>query len=223
MKPTPERSIYGQALSISLAVVPFGVAFGVLCRQAGFHVLEAAGFSALVFSGSAQFAAAGVLNDGGSVAAAVMAGALLNLRSLAFGVIMAPALTGPRWWRALASQLMIDESTAVGSSQPTRRLQRLGYLAGGLGVFALWNAATLLGYAALGDADGLIESAGVDATIPAAFLALLWPRLANPQQRLVALIGAGIALTTSPVLPPGLPIICAAGAVLVLRPWSASR
>ena len=76
MKPTPERSIYGQALSISLAVVPFGVAFGVLCRQAGFHVLEAAGFSALVFSGSAQFAAAGVLNDGGSVAASFSDGSV---------------------------------------------------------------------------------------------------------------------------------------------------
>ena len=157
------------------------------------------------------------------MAAAVTAGALLNLRSLAFGVIMAPALAGPRWWRALVSQLMIDESTAVGSAQPTRRLQRLGYLAGGLAVFALWNAATLLGYAALGDADGLIESAGIDATIPAAFFALLWPRLQSPQQRLVAVLGAAIALTTSPALPPGLPIICAAGAVLVLRPWSAPR
>lgn len=217
------RSIYGQALSISLAVAPFGVAFGVLCRQADFHVLEAIGFSAVVFSGSAQFAAAGVLNDGGSIVAAVVAGALLNLRSLAFGVIMAPALHGPRWWRAATSQLMIDESTAVGSAQATPRLQRLGYLAGGLAVFVLWNLATIVGFVALGETEGLIESAGIDATIPAAFLALLWPRLRAGDQRAVALFGAGIAIATAPLLPPGLPIIIAAAAILPLRPWRRER
>ncbi len=221
--PSPRGAIVRQALSISLAIVPFGVAFGVASDQAGLRLIEAVGFSALVFTGSAQFAAVSVLADGGTVAAAVVSGLLLNLRSLAFGIVMAPALRGPIWWRALASQLMIDESMAVASAQKERRWQRYGFLAGGLGVFVFWNASTLLGASVLGGADDLIETAGIDATIPAAFLALLWPRLVDRTQRLVALVGAGIALATAPFLPPGLPIIAAAGAVLLAKPWRTDR
>lgn len=216
---TRKAAIWRQSLSIAVALSPFGVAFGVVCTEAGLSVAEAVGFSSLVFTGSAQFAAVTVLSDGGTVAAAVVAGVLLNLRSLAFGVVMAPALTGPRWWRALVSQLMIDESTAVGSSQPDRAWQRYGYLAGGIAVFVVWNLTTLLGASVLGNATDLIETAGIDATIPAAFLALVWPRLAEPTQRAIAALGAAIAFLTAPLLPAGLPILAAATAVAAARPW----
>lgn len=219
--PSPRAAIWRQSLSISVAVVPFGVAFGVAVRQGDMSVLDAVGFSALVFTGSAQFAAASVLADGGTVAAAVISGLLLNLRSLAFGLVMAPALRGPLWWRALVSQFMIDETTAVGSAQPERRWQRYGYVVTGVVLFTFWNASTLAGASVLGGADTLIETAGIDATIPAAFLALLWPRLTDPTHRLVAVVGALIALLAAPVLPPGVPVIAAGLAVIVVRPWRA--
>ena len=214
-----KRTIRAQALSIALAVSPFGVAFGVACSEAGLTVWEALGFSTLVFSGSAQFAAVSVLSDGGTAVAAVTSGLLLNLRSLAFGVAMAGALKGPLWWRALTAQLMIDESTAVGSVQRTDTLRRYGYLAGGLAVYVLWNLSTVLGASVLSSSEQLIEDLGIDATIPAAFLALLWPRLADPTQRLSAVLGAVVALALVPISPAGVPIIAAAGAVVVARPW----
>jgi len=95
------RRIQRQAASIALALAPFGVVFGVSCAQAGLGVAEAAGFSSLVFTGSAQFAAVGVLDDGGGVATAIAAGLLLNIRCLAFGLLLAPALTGSPGVRAL--------------------------------------------------------------------------------------------------------------------------
>ncbi|MGI9624217.1 MAG: AzlC family ABC transporter permease [Acidimicrobiales bacterium] len=214
-------AINRQALSIALAVAPFGLAFGVVSSEAGLSVVEAVGFSTLVFSGSAQFAAVSVLSDGGSAIAAVTAGLLLNLRSLAFGVAMASALQGPLWWRALVSQLMIDESTAVGSVQRTDTLKRYGYLTAGLAVFFFWNLSTLLGVSLLGSSEELIFHLGIDATIPAAFLALLWPRLHIREQREVALGGAIIALVLVPITPVGVPIIASAAAVCLARPWQA--
>ena len=198
---------------------PFAAAFGIICAEADFRLIEAIGFSALVFGGSAQFAAATVLADGGSVIAAVTAGALLNMRSLAFGVVMAPALKGPLWWRALVSQLMIDESTAVGSAQKDPFWRRYGYLAGGLGVFVLWNLFTILGFTVLGSAGDLVVTYGIDATIPASFLALLWPRLVSVEQRVLMVAGAAIALLGAPVLPAGVPIVASALAVVIYRPW----
>jgi hypothetical protein len=50
---------------------------------------------------------------------------------------------------------------------------------------------------------------------PAAFLALIWPRLkAGRTERLVALGGVAIALATTNVLPVGVPVILAATAAL---------
>ena len=213
------RSIRAQAISIGLAISPFGLAFGALCAESGVGVWEALGFSSLVFGGSSQFAAVSVLADDGTVIAAVTAGLLLNLRSLAFGVSMAPSLKGSLLWRAGVSQLMIDESTAIGSSQSTHELRRYGYLWGGLSVFVVWNATTLIGVSVLSEAESLITDLGIDATIPAAFLGLIWNKLENAKHRTVALIGAITALILIPITPAGIPVIAAASAIIWVRPW----
>ena len=213
------RSIRAQAISIGLAISPFGLAFGALCAESGIGVWEALGFSSLVFGGSSQFAAVSVLADEGTVIAAVTAGLLLNLRSLAFGVSMAPSLKGSLLWRAGVSQLMIDESTAIGSSQSTHELRRYGYLWGGLSVFVLWNATTLIGVSVLSEAESLITDLGIDATIPAAFLGLIWNKLENAKHRVIALIGAITALILIPITPAGIPVIAAASAIIWVRPW----
>jgi hypothetical protein len=131
------KQILRQALSIALAVMPFGLAFGIAAREAGLRIYEAMGFSSLVFTGSAQFAAVSVLSDGGSALTAVLAGALLNLRSLAFGVALAPVLKGSRRFRAIAAQLMIDEAAAVGMAQEQPVQRRFGYLADSVGTPAV--------------------------------------------------------------------------------------
>ena len=213
------RSIRAQAISIGLAISPFGLAFGALCAESGIGVWEALGFSSIVFGGSSQFAAVSVLADDGTVIAAITAGLLLNLRSLAFGVSMAASLKGSFLWRAGVSQLMIDESTAIGSSQATHELRRYGYLWGGLSVFVLWNATTLIGVSVLSEAESLITDLGIDATIPAAFLGLIWNKLENTKHRAVAVIGAITALILIPFTPAGIPVIAAASAIIWVRPW----
>jgi 4-azaleucine resistance transporter AzlC len=210
------RRLLGRALSLAAAVAPFGLAFGVLCTQVGLHPLTALGFSVLVFTGSAQFAAVAVLGSGGTVAAAVLAGLLLNARCVAFGLVMAPVF--PKSWarRALASQLMIDESMAVGTSVDEPDLRWFGYLAGGLGVFVAWNVSTLAGALLVPGTGTFVTDLGIDATIPAAFLALVWPRLVHTVQRRIAVLGGLFALALVPLLPAGLPIILSAAAVPVV-------
>lgn len=200
-------------------MAPFGVVFGVACAEAGLSWIDAAGFSTLTFAGSAQFAAVDVLGDGGTAAAAIGAGLLLNLRSLAFGVMLAPALEGPWWKRALMSQLVIDESTAVATAQDDPRWRRFGFLAGGVAVFLLWNICTLAGVALASIGDDFVQDWGLDAAAPAAFLALLWPRLIGDDGssgRRIAGVGAVIAAITIPFAPPGVPILAATLGVLAV-------
>jgi predicted branched-subunit amino acid permease len=208
------KAMVRQALSIGVSIIPFGLAFGVSCTKAGLSWVQALGFSTLVFTGGSQFAAVGVLGDGGGAATAIGAGLLLSIRSLVYGLVMAPILKGTFAYRALASQLMIDESIAVSTAQTTPAARRMGYFAGGLSVFFFWNVTTVIGAVALKSNGDLVTKFGLDATVPAAFVALLWPRLKDPENRRVAFLGALIAVILIPIAPAGIPIVASGFAVL---------
>jgi 4-azaleucine resistance transporter AzlC len=202
------------AAPIALAVVAFGASFGILARDAGMGVLPPILMSLTTFAGSAQFAVASVLGSGGAVAAAIVAAVLLNLRYLAIGVSVAPALRGSRARRLAEAQLAVDESWAV--AQRDGRIDRGRLLGAGTVLMVAWLGGTIagvLGGSALGDPADY----GLDAMFPALFLALLVGQLDGRRPRVAALAGGVIALALTPLLPPGLPIVVAAlGAVLAL-------
>ena len=202
------RAVIRDSLSISIAVGTYGAAFGVASVAAGLSLLQTCALSLLLFSGASQFAVAGVLGAGGSAVSAIMASALLALRNGFYGARMAPLLQVRGVKRLLASQITIDESTAIALAheQNSKEDARKGFWLTGGGIYLFWNLATLLG--ALG-ANALGDPAqwGLDATIPAAFLGLLWPRLTNTRARLVAIGSVALALILTPLLSPGLPII----------------
>jgi predicted branched-subunit amino acid permease len=64
---------------------------------------------------------------------------------------------------------------------------------------------------ALGDPTKL----GLDAAFPALFLALLVPQVRSRKPLFATLLGAAIALTLTPLTPPGVPIIAASAACLI--------
>nr|WP_152649895.1 AzlC family ABC transporter permease [Demequina globuliformis] len=213
-----------QALSVSLATGAYAVSFGALSVAAGLDVWQTMALSLLVFSGGSQFAFVGVLGAGGTAAAAVATSTFLGLRNGFYGVALAPVLRPLAGWRrAWAAQVTIDESTAVALAQPADdiRARRTGFWWTGVGVFVAWNAITVVG-ALLGSSIGDPAQWGLDAAAAAAFLGLLWPRLATTPAQAVAAASAVIALVLTPVLPSGLPILAAA-LVAVAAGWRAPR
>lgn len=204
-----EVRVVRNAAAVGAATGAYGISFGAVGVAGGLSVLQTCALSVLLFSGGSQFALVGVLDAGGSALAAVAASVLLGVRNALYGLRLAPLLR-LRWPRRLvAAQLTIDESTAMALGQDSPRLARLAFWSTGLSVFLLWNLATLLG--ALGaHAFGDPRALGLDAAIPAAFVALLWPRLTHRGPWLVA-AGAGLlALALSPLTPPGIPVLAAA-------------
>jgi predicted branched-subunit amino acid permease len=205
------------ALGLGLAVGLYGVAFGAAAATAGLSVWQASALSLLMFTGGSQFALVGVLGAGGSAAAALGSALLLGTRNTVYGVRLLPLLTPRGIGRFGTAHWVIDETTALAIAAPDRRLARLAFFAGGGTLFAVWNATTVVG--ALGGAAlGGATQAALDAVVPAAFLALLWPRLGRgfPEaavQRKVALGGAVVALALTPVVPAGVQVIAAVVAV----------
>ena len=86
---------------------------------------------------------------------------------------------------------------------------RVGFLSTGVSVFVLWNLATFLG-ALAGEALGDPRTFGLDAAVGGAFLALLWPRLSTPLNRVVGVLAAALALGLVPVTAAGVPVLAAA-------------
>jgi predicted branched-subunit amino acid permease len=220
----PSRgSVWGQAVSVATAVAPFGLAYGVAASTARLTLWQACGFSLFVFAGSAQFAAVGVLAAGGGALSAIGTGLLLNLRFVALGTTVSPYLPRRRWARALAAQWLVDEPVAVALAQPDPDSARVGFLATGGAIYVGWNTATVAGHSLAGAAADVITTLGLDAAVPAAFIGLLWPRLADRGQRRVAALGATIAIALTPFAPAGLTILCATGAVVVDRELRSRR
>jgi 4-azaleucine resistance transporter AzlC len=204
------RGIVVNALGVGLAVAAYGISFGAIAVTGGLTVQQAMVLSLLMFTGGSQFAFISVLIAGGGTASAIATSVLLGLRNAFYGLSMAPILkvTGVR--RLVAAQLTIDESTAMAVGRSVEhdggRASRLAFWATGLSVFVFWNLATLagsLGASALGDP----KLWGLDAAIPAGFIALVWPRLNDRRAWTIGLSAAAVALVLTPFLRPGVPVL----------------
>jgi predicted branched-subunit amino acid permease len=201
-------------VGLGLAVGVSGAAFGAAAASSGLSAWQACALSLLAFTGASQFALAGVIAGGGSLLAGTAGAILLASRNTLYGLRLADILR-PRGLRRLPAALgVIDETTAVALAQPDATSSRTAFWATFGTLYATWNLCTLAGALGAGRV-GSPQTLGLDVVGPAAFLALIWPRLAAGRtERAVAAAGVAIALGTVAVLPVGVPVILAATAAL---------
>ena len=193
------------------ASLVLSLSFGVVATDVGMSGLAALVMSTVVFGGSAQFAAVGILGAGGGVGAAVAAATLVNSRFVPMGFAVGPSLRGSRARRALEGQAVVDTSWVM-AARGDGRFDR-SYLFGHTGVqYVGWIVGTALGVLVPSlDARAL----GLDAVFPAFFLTLLAGEVRDGRRARVALAAAVLALVLVPVAPPGVPVLVASAAALV--------
>jgi len=211
-----------QALSVSVATGLYGISFGALSIVAGLNLLQTMALSTLMFTGGSQFAFVGVIGAGGAPVSAVATSGLLGIRNGLYGIQLGPLLAIKGWRRVLAAHVTIDESTAVATAQTTQPLRRAGFWWTGFGVFVGWNTMTFVG-ALVGNALGDPKMYGLDAAAAAAFLGLLWPRLASRTAQACALVAVIIACVLIPVAPPGVPVLSASLAAVLVGIWDSRQ
>jgi 4-azaleucine resistance transporter AzlC len=208
------RATIRNSLGVGVAVGAYGFAFGAAAVTAGLSVLQACLLSLLAFTGGTQFAVVGVIAGGGGLAPALSSGLLLGARNTLYAMRLAPLLRVRGLRRVLAAQGTIDESTAMAVAQPRPALSRIAFWWTAGSVFVLWNATTAVGALVGSVVDP--RTIGLDAVVPAAFLALLSPRLRGGSvERRIAVAAAVIAALLIPVAPPGVPVLAACAALLL--------
>jgi len=104
-------------LPLLLGVAPFGLVIGVTVAELGVPHLAGWSLGWLVYAGSAQLAAVGLLAGSASAGAVVATVAVINLRLAVYSAAMAPHWRGTsKAWRLVAAYLLIDPSFAVGNA-----------------------------------------------------------------------------------------------------------
>ncbi|MDS1269378.1 AzlC family ABC transporter permease [Lipingzhangella sp. LS1_29] len=202
-------------LGVGIAAGLSGLAFGTAAVAAGFSVAQSSVLSLLAFTGASQFALVGVAAGGGNLAVGAVGALLLGSRNTLYGLRLSHVLGWRGLRRVFAAHGVIDESAAVALAQRSQAEARTGFLTTFVTTFVCWNTTTLIGALAT-ERIGDTSAFGLDAAVPAVFLALLWSRLREgARERWVALGGAVIALAATPFLPPGVPILLASASALV--------
>jgi branched chain amino acid efflux pump len=228
------------SLPIALPVAAVGVSFGLLAGPL-LGAIPSILMSAVVWSGTAQFAALSILASGGGTALAASAGLLANTRFLPMGFAIAPWMKGGPLRRLLTGALLADASFVIGHRGGGRfDIRAIAWAAPPQ--YLPWIGGTVVGVAgasAIGDPTRW----GLDVLFPVFYLSLILPDLfpehfqggerrehrnaaqassdrVRPAPRnfrpiIVALLAAAITLALTPIAPPGVPVLVAAAAALI--------
>lgn len=214
MSDLARRATVRDSVGVGIAVGAYGFAFGAASVAAGLSLLQTCLLSLLAFTGGTQFAVVGVVAGGGGLATALTSGLLLGSRNTLYAMRLAPLLRVRGLRRFAAALGTIDESTAMAVAQPEPRLARVAFWWTFGGVFVFWNLTTFVGAVVGTVVDPAVI--GLDAVVPAAFLALLAPRLrSGVLERRIAVAAAGIAALLIPFTPPGVPVLAGCAALLL--------
>ncbi len=209
------RGILRDALGIAVASGAYAISFGAISTAAGLSLLQTCALSIVMFTGASQFALVGIVGAGGSVWAGAVTAALLGSRNALYGLRLSSVLDMRGWRRPAAAHFVIDETTAMAIARDDPAQSRFAFWATGIALFVLWNTGTLIGALAT-HAISDPKVLGLDAAPPAAFLALLAPRLRAREPLAIAIGAAVIAIAVLPFVPAGVPLLVVAVLVALL-------
>lgn len=192
---------------VCIADLIVGVSYGALAISQGFDWWIPLTLSILVLAGASEFLFIGVIFSGGSPISAALAGLLVNSRHIPFSFAVSE-LAGKGAKSLLGYHIMNDESVVFGLAQETQAEKRAAFWLCGIGILLCWPIGVVIGEM-LGSLIDDTHVFGMDAMFPAIILALSLPALTDKRLRLTAIIGAVVAVATTPVLPAGLPVLLA--------------
>jgi len=195
-----------------VGAAPFGVIFGTLVTAGPLAWWHGELMSLIVFAGSAQFIAIGLLAGGAGALVVIATTLIVNLRHLLYSATLAPYVAHlPLRWRATLGALMTDEVFAVAYARYRHtRPGEMGphyFLGSGVAMYVNWQIWTVVGLL-FGAAFPGLQALGLDFATAATFIAIVVPQLAAFRY-LAAAATAGVIAQLCHALPYKLNLLAA--------------
>lgn len=196
-----------------VGAIPFGIIYGALAINSGLSTWASAGLSAIVFAGSSQFIAVGLIASGAGPMVIILTTFIVNLRHALYATTLGPHLRylSQRWLVPLGFWLT-DETFLVTARRFNQaddsRYKHWYYLGSALFMYTNWQLVTWVGILA---GHSLPEAGnwGLDFAMIATFIGMLAP-LIEDKATVTAVAAAGLTGLAANGLPNQLGLLAAA-------------
>jgi 4-azaleucine resistance transporter AzlC len=189
---------FTRAAPIVIGYLPIGFAFGTLAQKAGLSTLNTLLMSLLVYAGSSQLIAVGLIAAGTPVLSIIAATFVVNLRHILMSAALAPYLE--RWRKhelAAFAYELTDETFAVHSVRfGSGVVSKVEAFVVHASAQVAWVTGSWLGTVA-GQSLADVRPLALDYALPAMFVALLVLQLQDSLQVGVALFAGLLAVVLS--------------------------
>lgn len=183
-------------LPLSIAVLPWGLLAGSFAIDSGLSPIEGQALSAILFAGSAQLVAMGMIKAGAGLVTMLLTTFFITSRHFLYSVSMRGKISPlPLKWRLSLGFLLTDELFAIVGHHCDKQFNRWYALGAGLSFYLVWNLATLTGIVA-GSLIPELNEIGLEFAVAATFIAIVVPTIKN----LAVLTSVVVALITSVTL-----------------------
>ncbi len=184
-------------IPLSIAVIPWGLLAGSFAIEAGLTSWESQALSAILFAGSAQLVATGMLKAGASLATMLLATFFITSRHLLYSVSMRSKISPlPLKWRLTLGFLLTDELFAICGQQSDKQFDRWYALGAGLSFYLCWNLATLVGIVA-GSYIPAMNELGLEFAVAATFIAIVIPNIKSSPVLISVLVALVLSVLSS--------------------------
>ncbi|MGB1237354.1 MAG: AzlC family ABC transporter permease [Pseudomonadales bacterium] len=183
-----------------VGAIPFGIIFGTLAEPNGLSFAAAMLMSIVVFAGSSQFIALGLLAAGASIPVIVLTTFVVNLRHLLYSANLVSKVRHlPQYWRAVIAFGLTDETFAAVNN---RYMQHSSiarahwfYLGSFLAMYSNWILCTYLGLT-LGNIFPNMSSWGLDFAMSVTFLGMVMPYLKSKPVLAAVAVASVLSIAT---------------------------
>ena len=185
-------------LPLVVGATPFGMLFGALAISVGIAPWAVMGLSLIVFAGSSQFVAAGLVGQGATIGVIVLTTFVVNLRHALYAASLGPYLRhlSHRWLAPIAFVLTDESYAAVITrfEQADNSPNKHWFYAGGaLLMYINWQIWTLAGIVA-GQRLADVGDLGLEFAMVVTFIGIVVPLIKRWPMLLCALVAGGCAL-----------------------------
>lgn len=207
-------------LPLMIAVIPFGMIYGILAIGVGMPASSAQAMSVILFAGSSQFVSAQLFGLEVPSVIIIFTIFVVNLRHALYSASIAPYFEKlPNRWKWSLAYLLTDEAYAISITHyhkggPTGN-KHWFFLGAGLTLWACWQLSTAAGIF-LG--ASVPASWSLDFTLALTFIALVVPALKD-RASVGAALSAGVIAVIAFALPLKLGLLIAALTGILVGYW----
>lgn len=188
------KTAFIDTIPVLTGYVVLGFGFGIVLKAAGYGIVHAFAMSLLIYAGSMQYVAVGLLTGGASWLTAALTTLMVNARHIFYGISMLEKYKGMGKRKPYLIFALTDETySLVCSDNPAiaEEERKHYYLFVSLFNHIYWIAGSVLG--AVAGTLVQFNSEGIDFALTALFLTVFLEQWLTTKKHAPALIGVGVS------------------------------